>query len=920
MKSVIGPETAANLAKWFDLSDVQWVGLHVPRFERVRERYKEYQAFLEVVFKKACEKLAPLAVVEGRTKGVASFAEKILRKRRLYQDRDDPLPPDPLVRLTDLCGVRVVVQTAEAVQTVCKFIEAAFDIDWPNSEDVSQRLKPTEFGYRSVHYIVQVNQQKLEGVGIHTRVPAGLMGFAKEDLGAHAAGRPLKAEIQVRTLLEHAAASLGHDSIYKSGFTVPDQIKRHHATLSAMLENVDTGFAQFLTSLRAFHSSCGTYREREAVEQEIARLRIVLALEQAKLKPATPNARPAMTDEEREAIRMANGELAVRIARHALAIGEHETAKDVLKPYQDEPLFAVQRTLGQTLTEMHWNEPNSKEFLGGRALLEAACAHPPKDSETLCLLAESTALHDSHRALELFHEAIQADATEPVTLARYLEFEIEHLNNDHPMRLSTPMIRNAMDRCRKQVEARVNLPAAWASLAFFQLLVGKPFEALDAIAQVGVLCQPGRSPAADEKTPGRPCAAGRSLRRLRESLRRVRCIRKDLDGYDWCERAVLLILAVRVADQDAHKELLDLASWRRGDCPHFSPDNSIVILSGACVPELQDQIDVLRPHLLRACGGLSFKLLCGGTRAGISELAGDIAKESGGRILGYGYMPRSLPRGVAEETDKGRVAQCFSSSGTDFTPLDPLQGWTDLIAAGIDAARVKVLAYAGGTIAHTECAVALALGARVGVIENPALPKGRQFADPAWQEHPNLVRLPMDAMTFRAFLLVDEIPLSEEERQRLEKAARRAHEDYVASATPRDPSLKKWEDLDESLKLSNFHQVVYWKRLLKDHGLGLRPLTKEDMTHEPLKMEDVVGEEGIRLLAEMEHGRWNVERLLRGWRHAKTKDIANKLNPCLVPWPALLDIKGQNYQPYDVNAIRAMPTNFRAAGLELYRI
>lgn len=916
MNLVIDPEVTADPARWHELSDAQWVALHVPRFERVRPRYREYQAFLEDTLKKACEKLAPLAVVEGRTKNVASFAEKILRKRGLYEDRDDPLPPDPLVRMTDLCGARVVVQTAEAVRTVCKFIETAFDIDWPNSEDVSQRLKPTEFGYRSVHYIVQANQKKLEHTGIHVSVPDGLIGFTANDLGAHATGCPLKAEIQVRTFLEHAAASLGHDSIYKSGFSVPGPIKRHHATLSAMLENVDTGFAQLLASLKVFHSSCGAYREREAVEREITLLRIVLDLEEANLKSAPPN---IMTGDEREAMHIANSELAVRIARHALAIGQHETAKEVLKPYQDEPFFAVQRTLGQTLTEMHWSQPNGQDFLEGHALLEKACAHPPKDSETLCLFAESTALlQDSHRALELFHEAIQADATEPVTLARYLEFEIEHLANDHAVRLSTPMIHNAMERCQKQIEAGMNLPLAWASLAFFQMLIGKPFAALNAIAKVGALCLPQLSKTADEKAPHRPCTAGRSLKRFREALRRVRCIREKLEGYHWCERAVLLILAERLSDRDARKELLGLVSPEGH--PHFSPDGSVVIVSGACVPEMQDQIEIVRPHLLRGCKGLSFKLLCGGTRVGISELAGDVAEQSEGAVYAYGYMPRSLPRGIVEDTDKKRFAQCFSSSGTDFTPLDPLQGWTDLIAAGVHAGRVKVLAYAGGAIAHTECAMALALGARVGVIENPALPDERQFTDPAWQDHPNLVRLPMDAMTFHAFLLVDEIPLSEEERERLENAARRAHEDYVASATPRDLSLKKWEDLEESLKLSNYHQVAYWERLLRDHGLGLRPLTKADITHEPLKMEDMVGEEGIKMLAEMEHGRWNVERLLRGWRHAKEKDVAHRLNPCLVPWPDLQDINGKDYQDYDVTAIRAMPTNFRAAGLELYRM
>src|ERR1019366_7282591 len=104
-----------------------------------------------------CRQLAPLAIVNARVKSLASFADKILRKRPLYVDPKDPQPPDPLVRMTDLCGGRVITQTADEVVAVCAWIKQAFDIDWANSEDASQRLKPTEFGYRSVHYIVIAN-------------------------------------------------------------------------------------------------------------------------------------------------------------------------------------------------------------------------------------------------------------------------------------------------------------------------------------------------------------------------------------------------------------------------------------------------------------------------------------------------------------------------------------------------------------------------------------------------------------------------------------------------------------------------------------------------------------------------------------------------------------------------------------------
>jgi ppGpp synthetase/RelA/SpoT-type nucleotidyltranferase len=881
------------------MSDSEWVALHVPRFGKVRPAYEIYSKFLQKVLTEAKLNFASLAFVEVRPKGIPSFAEKILRKRRDYQSADYPLPPDPLVRLTDLCGGRVITQTADEVRLICRFIESAFDIDWPNSEDVSQRLKPTEFGYRSVHYIVQVNPAKLKTARIDVEVPAELMGFAEETLGPKAAGRPLKAEIQVRTLLEHAAASLGHDGIYKTEIQVPGRIKRQHATLSAMLEDVDTGFGHMLASLKELESNYGAHFGRKAIDEEIARLRLVLALDKN------------------------NVGLIMRLARFALASGQYEIAIGALTPLRDRGHFGIERRLGQALTEMCWDQPKCKEFLDGRSLLEEACKHIPQDSETLSMLADCVAREDDQAARELFHQAIQADATEPVTLSRYLEFETAHLANDNAVRLSTPMINAAVIRCQRQIEGNVNLPAAWSSVAAFLLMLGKPYEALDAIAHLTVLCEERGDPpfgaGGDCGTPGRPCAAGRALSRLRDTLRRLHCIRRHLEGFDWCERAVFLALAVRVGDQGAQKSLETLASNKQA-APDFKPTDKIVILAGGCSAEIQNHIDGLKPHILRACEGLSFKLVCGGTTAGISGLAGELAESAHGRITCVGYLPHHLPRGIEEDKNPARYKFRISSSGADFSPMEPLQGWTDLVSAGINATRVKVIAFAVGKIARTECAMALALGARVGIIDDISLPKERQFLDPAWQNHPNLVRLPMDAMTLRAFLVVDDLPLDAEQQQKWEKAARKAHEEYVASATPRDPSMKKWEELDPALRLSNFHQVAYWEQMLREHGLGLRPLAEADKTQKPLSMETLLGEDIISKLAEMEHGRWNVERLLRGWHRAKTKDIAQKLNPCLAPWPDVKNINGIDYQKWDLSAIRTLPAKFREVGLEIYKL
>jgi ppGpp synthetase/RelA/SpoT-type nucleotidyltranferase len=867
-------QTREEIEKWAVLSDEEWVALQVPRLVAIRPSYLLYADALQAILKQGCAKFAPLALIEARAKSVPSFAEKILRKRKAYMRPKGTLPVDPLARLTDLCGARVIAQTSDQVQSVCRFIEETFAIDRANSEDVSGRLRPTEFGYRSVHYIVMIDAKRLQDAGVTLTVPPEILG--------------LKAEIQVRTLLEHAWADIGHEMTYKTELRVPDRIHRQFASLAAVLEGVDRQFGALIHGLEEFKSNFGAYHERKEVDAEIARLRIVLSCD------------------------LQNVDLAVKIAQLAISAGRHEVALEILAPYVAEGNQGVERVRGVALVEMHWDAPRGKEYLEGRRSLEAACAHRQKDAETLCVLAGSWARDDESKARELFHQAVGVDATAPVALLRYIEFEIAHTSSNTVARLAAPMIHSAIERCRKQIEARVNLPWAWASRALLHLLVEEPYEALEAVAQLIRLCEPAGDASAAEAlaSPGRLSAAGRALQRTREALKRIACIREKLPGFDWCERAVLLGLAAAVKDGPAADALREFASWGREE-PHLAPGDKIVVLAGGCAAEVQSTIDAFKPVLLAACEGLSFTLLGGGTISGMSGLAGDVAQQSAGRVRAFGYLPRFLPRGAQEDLNPERFARRFNSAGSDFSPLEPLQGWTDVLAAGVDPRRVKLLSYAGGRISWIECVLAVALGARVGVIEDATLPDHRQFREPQWQECPNFVQLPMDPMTLRAFLLVDEIPCRRDE---FAAAAQKTHEEYIKSAIPREPSLLTWADLPEDLKLSNFHQVAYAENILKTAGLGLRRIT--DPGKPLLSTTGLLDQAGVERLAEMEHGRWNVERLLLGWRWAEAKDIGRKLSPYLVPWDKL----PPEIQEYDLEAIRSLPGKFREVGLEVYRL
>ncbi len=168
-----------------DRSDQQWVAAQVAEFTTRLPQYQLFAVTLKKVLKAAARRYAHGAIIKTRPKKIAGFAEKIQRKRHKYDD--------PVNQITDLCAGRVIVHTPAEVEAISRFIEDHFIIDWDNTVDVSQRLKASEFGYRSVHYIISFKPGVFPTPEIDVTIPDELYGMEN--------GR---AEIQVRTILEHA--------------------------------------------------------------------------------------------------------------------------------------------------------------------------------------------------------------------------------------------------------------------------------------------------------------------------------------------------------------------------------------------------------------------------------------------------------------------------------------------------------------------------------------------------------------------------------------------------------------------------------------------------------------------------------------------------------------------------------------------
>ncbi len=71
----------------------------------------------------------------------------------------------------------------------------------------------------------------------------------------------------------------------------------------------------------------------------------------------------------------------------------------------------------------------------------------------------------------------------------------------------------------------------------------------------------------------------------------------------------------------------------------------------------------------------------------------------------------------------------------------------------------------------------------------------------------------------------------------------------------------------------------------------------------------------VERLAEMEHGRYNAERLLEGWTWSEVKDDDRRTSPHLVSWTELAD----DIREYDRQTVREIPEFLAKIGLAVQR-
>lgn len=194
--------------------------------EEYKKLEKSYSAFAfklkDLLHDIASNKNIAVHTVEARAKSVDSFAKKISRADKSYLN--------PLEEVTDLCGLRVILYYQSDVDLFCNFIRDEFSVDDERSVNKLHELSADRFGYISTHLIV--NLKKSRG-----------------SLIEWSSFKSFNAEIQVRTVLQHAWASISHTLQYKNSSDTDTQIARQLNRVSGLLEVADEQFVAIKTKI-----------------------------------------------------------------------------------------------------------------------------------------------------------------------------------------------------------------------------------------------------------------------------------------------------------------------------------------------------------------------------------------------------------------------------------------------------------------------------------------------------------------------------------------------------------------------------------------------------------------------------------------------------------------------------------------------
>lgn len=180
--------------------------------------------------------------LKARVKSFDSYYKKLMtRARALGPDAES-------IEISDFLGVRVVCPFLEDLGVIEQQLRTAYRVVEVERKGAEYSVR--EFGYSSIHYLIQISMDMTQRAGFDTVQIC---------------------EVQVRTILQDAWAEVEHELIYKNEFSPFDEpLRRKLAALNANLSLSDIIFQEIREYQRQLQSELR--KRRRGFHSKVAEL------------------------------------------------------------------------------------------------------------------------------------------------------------------------------------------------------------------------------------------------------------------------------------------------------------------------------------------------------------------------------------------------------------------------------------------------------------------------------------------------------------------------------------------------------------------------------------------------------------------------------------------------------------------------
>jgi hypothetical protein len=668
------------------------------------------------------------------------------------------------------------------------------------------------------------------------------------------------------------------------------------------MEDGDRTFSRLAQEIDGIAANYSEYAKKSVVETEIEIQKLLLANE------SDGNKKPL---------------LALQASRLLMSSGEYGQVVSLLDHKDFEKAHGdlrceIRLYLGHALCRANRKTPYSPEFEKGMALLymvvascECGVVNEVPDlrkqknvkARAHAYLGWAHAQRDGEefQARNNYQAALALEPDNPYYLADVLGYEIFCTRNQTLAGSMRATILEAIQTCRGHALRDTEMPYACFTAGRLNLLLGSCAAKPEQASSLGYEALGWYARGVQHYLSGEYVVPADVLKDEIRWMKKVNTAVHLPAQYSWS--VDLLEIAGVVFRQRAKTQDQGLLQpWKRFDIDK----GPVLVIAGGAASMTGEMVKKIKPFILPVLEKFKGTVISGGTAIGVPGCVGDIAAElaavekKGFQLLAY--VPTLFP-------EDGRRHDAYEVTKFEnfFSPIHILQGWKDVLAAGIDPKKVLLLGFGGGPLSAAEYRIGIALGAEVGVVVGTGGTADEMAADPLWEKPTKFFRLPADWSSVRAFAIKAEERFSE---QVLDAMAMEFHKNYVDGSADRLPSnMRPWDKLNDTYKTANREQAKYSVEILEAAGFGVREAKNPTI----FKFEESDLDK-IELMAEIEHGRWNVERLRDEWRYGAKKDEDLKRHNCIVPWTAL----PEGIKPYDRNSVKLFPKILAKAGLEIF--